>query len=121
MNALTTEQLSLVLGYNYTQEQLNDSGMVGVVTFSSGDKLPNVPKNQYTVVLDYTQPLGNSGRTLLFGLSGAYRDSVGSTFSHTDRNYMELDAYWLWNGVVKIEADDWEGFHQTKPRFNASG
>ena len=79
-----------------------------------GDRLPGVPRNQVTLALDHTQPLGHI--QLLYHLDGSYRSAVTTTINDAlaqadgeivhnaaEANYHELSGFTVLNASVGVQ------------------
>lgn len=105
LTGMVTENLTVSLGYNYTDAQLTDDFSVGGVTGVDGSDLPNIAKHQANLSLDYRQPL-NDDYELHYHLNGQYKGRAENDLDG-GRNDYELDAFSLLNASISLEAESW--------------
>jgi iron complex outermembrane recepter protein len=110
---LLAERLSMVIGYSYTQVQLEES----IVDLGlNGDSAPRVPEHAGSFMLDYT--LGGSGAWHGgFNLATSYTGGSFTTFGplipqadgslSPDALHLKQDAYWLTNVSARFGMNDW--------------
>ena len=89
----------LTEGASAAQKLLNPT--LGV----TGDTIPNVPKLQFAVGLDYNHPLSDAWVATL-GTDLTYRDSVNSYFASNPFN-LPLSSYALWNLRAGATYQNW--------------
>jgi iron complex outermembrane recepter protein len=110
---LFADALSLMIGYSYTQVELEES-IVGLGL--KGDSAPRVPEHSGSFMLDYT--LGDTGTWHGgFNISTSYTGGSFSTFGplipeedgslSPDVLHLEQDAYWLTDVSARFGMNDW--------------
>ena len=110
---LFADALSLMIGYSYTQVELEES-IVGLGL--KGDSAPRVPEHSGSFMLDYT--LGGTGTWHGgFNVSTSYTGGSFSTFGplipeqdgslSPDVLHLEQDAYWLTDVSARFGMNDW--------------
>ena len=111
-----TDNLSLMLGYNYTDAKLTKDFIAGSVTGVAGDRLPGIAEHQANLSLSYLQPLSN-GWSVNYRIDGMYMGDRKNDLS-TGGEVFDLPSYSLFNGSVGVSTDSWTITAHLRNLFN---
>ncbi len=114
--AKLTRQLTLSLGYTYTQATVSEatniydlpafggpgSTPVLAVAIPEGTRLPGVPKSVVNAALDYTMPVGGSGWSSIFQVDGNYRTNESGAIPGVYLTGYTINAAKILNASVTL-------------------
>jgi outer membrane receptor protein involved in Fe transport len=93
-------------GYAYTDAELTSAFTVGGYLFGAeGERLPGVPRHQFTLSSDYSRPFGTN-LMMVAHVDGAFRGNV-TTALEGSLGATSVDEYWKWNANVGVELASW--------------
>ena len=103
-----SDRFSVWTNFSYTNAELTED----VINFNgngeniyAGDRLPGSPEQQWSVGLDYSQPI-NSAR-LDAGLSISRSDEIYTTLNDELANYDRLSGFTTANARIFLTFDQW--------------
>lgn len=127
MTLAVTENLTMTLGYAYTNAELtNDFASGGIIIGRDGDNLPGVPENTANLGLTYITSLEN-GMELSYSLNGAYVDSVQNGLNKDSSDYSQDPSHSLWDISVGLDTEQWgislfvDNLFDEQARYGSSG
>ena len=104
-----TENLLFNFGFTNVKAELDTPSALAVAEFGAantvaGHSLPGSPENTASLLLQYNQELA-SGKSVLYSLSGAYRDDSNSELQVGINR--PVDGFATWDIGVTLESEDW--------------
>lgn len=108
LQAAPTENLSLSLGYAYTDPEIKEGGTVDQFDLTgdpsvAGNIFPRVSQHEFNWSADYSYPIANTDLDLIFNVNGSY-DSKRYVQVH---NLAEFGEATVWNSRIGIDHENY--------------